>query len=55
MKSPGHYRERVTAARKMAAETSDPKIKADFIGIAEQYESLAEEADKIVRFQDRPD
>lgn len=47
MKSPDHYRERATAARKMAAETSHPKIKADFIGIAEQYERLAKEADEI--------
>jgi hypothetical protein len=44
MSDPGHWRQRAEEVRKMAASMIDPQSKAVMLGIAKDYDGLAERA-----------
>jgi hypothetical protein len=45
--SANHWRERATKARALAREIDDPIARRAVLGIAENYEQLAEQAERL--------
>jgi len=44
-----HFRKRAAGLRGRADLATDPEIKAQLLGLAVEYEQLAEQADKLAR------
>jgi hypothetical protein len=49
MKSATHYRKQAANVRERADKATDNDIRARFLGIAAQFEALAEEADEAFK------
>jgi hypothetical protein len=50
---PEHWRERAKEARNFAEQLTDPIVRAMMLRIAEDYERLAEDAQRRARLGDR--